>query len=235
MSPVVQNDEHGYWYTSNDFDIVSGRYDEGYAPFSLSKPTNVSVNYDATHQRDIIFAKPNYWVVTDYLDANDLHRFTFLFHLAPDVLVEDMKCSTALLRSGRNGAQLIVAAYSDKEIRSKVIKGSESPIQGWYSEDHYKKCASPVLSFEILESRSAFVTWVLYPIPPGMDAERVKIKITHGDDPDHYEVSVQHADKSDSLSIRNDQRVRLGTARKPESRISVTRNRSASYLDPDES
>ena len=104
MTPVVQEVSHGTWRSSDESDFASGRYDEGYAPFSLSRPAGMNVDRDVTHQRNFVFAKPDYWIIVDYLDARNLHEYSFLFHLAPDVLIESLSDSTALMRSGHNGA-----------------------------------------------------------------------------------------------------------------------------------
>ena len=205
MTPAVCEGNHGLWRSTNEFDFASGRYDEGYAPFSLRRPADMSVNMDVTHQRDFVFVKPDYWIVADYLDASELHQYTFLFHLAPDVLVENLIGSTALLRSGRNGAQLVMAALTEQDISSEVVEGSESPIQGWYSEDHHKKCAAPALSFDVFKSRSIFVAWVLYPLPSGADASQVQIEMSHEQGP-RREITVRCAGKPDSVSRISTQR-----------------------------
>jgi uncharacterized heparinase superfamily protein len=223
MTPAVHEVSHGLWRSSNDVDFASGRYDEGYAPFSLSRPAGMSVDFDVTHQRDFVFVKPDYWIVADYLDASELHQYNFLFHLAPDVVVENLTSSTALLRSSRNGAQMFLAAHTDHEISSEVIEGSESPIQGWYSEDHYKKCAAPVLSFSVCNMRSVFVAWVLYPLAPATDAAQVRTRVLHEPGLGQHVLSVQYADKTDSVSILNDPKARSGHGGNPFSEFSIER------------
>ena len=223
MTPATENVSHGTWLTTDAFDFASGRYDEGYAPFSLLQPADASVDKDVKHQRDFVFVIPDYWIVTDYLDAKNVHDYTFLFHLAPDVVVERLDSATALLRSARNGAQLVVAGLGDHEISSQVIEGSESPIQGWYSEDHYKKCAAPVLSFDVVEMRSAFVAWVLYPLAPGSDAGQIRTTLTFEQDCKQYVLGVHCGDQVDYVKILNDEMRRAAAGSRVYSSITVER------------
>ena len=116
-----------------------------------------------------------------------------------------------------------MTALTDQKIRSEVIEGSESPIQGWYSEDHHKKCAAPVLHFGISESTSVFVTWVLYPLPPGADAEQLNIVMSRAQGPGDHMFSVKYSGSTDYVSIHNDPKTRSGAERKSVSRISIQR------------
>ena len=201
MTPVVEDEIHGAWCSDEKLDVASGRYDEGYAPYALTRPADVDVNFDVTHQRDFVFVKPDYWIVADYLDASELHEYNFLFHLAPDVLVENLTGSTALLRSARNGARLVLEVLTDPPMSSEVIEGSESPIQGWYSEDHHKKCSSPVLSFSIDKACTVFVAWVLYPQAPGSDAMQIKTSMVYEPEAGKRTIYVQRGGLSDRVRL----------------------------------
>jgi hypothetical protein len=189
--PLVQNQSHGYWSSNDMFDIASGTYDEGYASFSVDRAAKLSVEIHVVHERAFIFAKPDYWVIRDRLEGQRPHEFSFLFHLSPDVSVEELGDSRALLRAG-NGARLIIVAHTNQQMMGTVIEGSESPIQGWYSEDHYKKVPAPVLDFSIAGEPTATVTWVIYPLPPGVDPSTV-----------HTSMSRDRKNGPDSIAVRS--------------------------------
>ena len=224
MNPVAQGVSHGQWRSDNDFDFASGIYDEGYAPFSLVRPRKTDIDGDVTHQRDFVFAKPDYWILIDYLDAQYVHDYSFVFHLAPDTLVENRADSSVLLRSGRNGAQLIMQALTAQEIDSEVIEGQESPIQGWYSEDHHRKRPSPTLIFEVRQSRSVFVAWVFYPLPPGIDADQYYVNSELEPTFSRLAFDVQCDGKIDSIAILNRAEARSTGARDLTSTITIIRD-----------
>jgi uncharacterized heparinase superfamily protein len=224
MNPEAQDVSHGYWRSDDEFDFASGTYSEGYAPFSLVSPEDKRVDNDVTHQRDFVFAKPDYWILVDYLAADNPHDYSFVFHLAPDMQIEHRTGSSALLRSRLNGAQLIMRAFTVQEIDSDVIEGQESPIQGWYSEDHHRKCPSPTLIFEVGQSSSAIVAWVLYPLRPDVDAGQIGISAVSGPDSSRLEFKVQSDDKIDSISILNGATARSSAGPGSTSIITIARD-----------
>lgn len=224
MNPEAQDVSHGYWRCDDDFDFASGTYSEGYAPFSLVRPEGKRVDCDVTHQRDFLFAKPDYWILVDYLDADDPHDYSFVFHLAPDMQIEHRTGSSALLRSGRNGSQLIMRAITVQEIESEVIEGQESPIQGWYSEDHHRKCPSPTLIFEVAQSRSVIVAWVLYPLRPEADAGQFRVSAVMDPNSARLAFDVQSNDKVESISILHDATVRSSDVPGSTSTITIVRD-----------
>ena len=197
MTPAVEDVVHGTWRSDNKLDTASGRYDEGYAPFAIVRPEAAKILLDITHRRDFVFAKPDYWVVADHLSSNDLHDYTFLFHLAPDVVVEEISDAAAIVRSTTNGARLVIKALSDHDL-------SANKIEGWYSEDHHKKCASPVLSFVVEQAGSASVSWVLYPLPPAADAADVSASTESDPEAGCAVIRVQSSSRSDRIRLSRD-------------------------------
>ena len=201
MTPAVEDVTHGAWCSNSNLDVASGRYDEGYAPFSIKRPVDSNPRLDVTHQRDFIFAKPDYWIIADYLAGTGEHHYTFLFHLAPDVVVEKLTGSSAVVRSAGNGAALVIEALSNRQLSSEVIEGSESPIQGWYSEDHYKKRSTAVLSFGLDCASPVFVAWVLYPLPAGSDANDVSASMRYESDTACTAIEVQRDGQFDYVRL----------------------------------
>jgi hypothetical protein len=232
MTPTVDDAGYGYWRSDKDFDFASGRYDEGYAPFALARPDDSKADYGVIHQRDFIFAKPDYWIIVDYIDALELHNYSFLFHLLPGTLVEKRTSVSALLRSGRNGAQMILQAVGVDELRCEVVEGAESPIQGWYSEDHHKKCPAPVLLFETQNSKSMLVAWICYPLPPGANSDRLLIDSKCESSLSRLDFQVEYDGKSDEISIRNDPAARLSGETGFTSRVSVVRDGNGKWSNP---
>jgi len=224
LEPAAEDVVHGVWRSTDHFDFASGRYDEGFAPFSLVKTADRHVDNDVVHQRDFVFVKPDYWIITDYLDASNPHDYTFLFHLSPDVLVDRLTASTALLRSKRNGAQLLLVGLGNHDFSSEILEGEESPIQGWYSEDHYKKCAAPALRFAVRETRSALVCWVLYPLGTGADPDQVKTRVTHNADAMRYVIDVQVGDRIESITILGNATLRASSDGVVKSTIFIERD-----------
>ncbi len=194
MTPEVEDVVHGAWRGDGEIDAASGHYDEGYAEFAILRPADAQVTTGVTHQRDFVFAKPDYWVVADHLASGDTHDYAFLFHLAPDAVVETLSPTAALIRSSGNGAGLVIHALTDHEM-------SAEEIEGWFSEDHHKKFEAPVVRFGIAQASSAFVAWVLYPLAPGADAAEIRATLDYDEVAGERTVSVQRADHRDILRL----------------------------------
>jgi hypothetical protein len=224
MTPVTQNGVNGIWHTSGKIDFASGWYDDGYAAFALVKPLNASICAGVTHQRDVIFVKPDYWVVVDYLDASDFHDYEFLFHLAPDVVVTAMGENSAVCKSSRNGAQLDVRAFSTEAFSGDQLIGVESPIQGWYSSDHHKKVPSTTLAFRCRSSASICVAWVLRPLPAGAEADPGRASLISDPAATVLEIEIPYQDQIDVISISREPGLRRPPGDGPVSDIVLSRN-----------
>lgn len=174
MEPAVEDVIHGAWRSDDELDAASGTYDEGYAEFRIMRPADADITRDVTHQRDFVFVKPDYWVVADHLTAGSTHDYTFLFHLAPEITIEEISGASAIVRSQECGARLMIRALSGKDVQGEVI-------EGLYSKDHHKKCPASVLSFTIDGAGSTFVAWVLYPLPAGSEAAELRAGLEPGD------------------------------------------------------
>jgi uncharacterized heparinase superfamily protein len=194
LTPEVEDKVHGAWRGDDTLDAASGIYDEGYAKFAIQRPDDAHIISDVTHKRDFVFAKPDYWVIADHLLSGRTHDYTFLFHLAPDATVEELCEMTAIVRSQSSGARLVICALTDNAMRSEEI-------DGWYSEDHHKKCEAPVLRFSIAGADTASVTWVLYPLPPGADATEVRATIEHDEIAAEKIIRVRRAGISDAIRL----------------------------------
>jgi len=192
MTPTVVDIEYGAWRGDGTMDVAYGHYDEGYGPFSINGPGDTEIVAGVSHQRAAVFARPDYWVLADYLESEEPHDYTFLFHLAPDVTVEELKADSAIVRS--DGVSLLIKACTDQELESDVI-------QGWYSEDHYRKCPAPVLSFTARQAPSSRFVWLLYPLPADSDAGLVMASLEPGPDGNEVRLAVRSDARSDYIQF----------------------------------
>lgn len=175
LDPVADDSAHGEWLTAENFDWVCGTYDEGYAEFSLQNSNGAVPDKGISHTRQIVFAKPDYWIIVDELSSEESHQYTALFHLAPDIEVIHHADKAAVLQSRRSGAKLLMQAVCAEPIIGKMVIGQESPIQGWYSEDHHSKQPTATLMFNIADIRSTVIAWVLVPLRQQDDVSQVDI------------------------------------------------------------
>ncbi len=113
-----------------------------------------SHEYEAVHERKIFFVCPEYWIVSDFLLAQEPHDYDLLFHLSDEAhekVSVSIKSDTLLV----NSPHLVVAQALDPETNLQVE-------EGYLSRSYGVKHPAPVLRFMRHGTNAAYHT-VLYP------------------------------------------------------------------------
>lgn len=148
------------WATTSAFDYAQGRYADGYGPKNEVK---------VAHTRSVFFAKPDYWIVTDFLDPRDSrsHQYETMFHLDSDRLSISRAAGCAVT-STPDSANLSIFSPPDAAGQMQVIKGQENPfVQGWTALDMDRMRPVSTLIFNKIASGPSSACYVLYPTPKG--------------------------------------------------------------------
>jgi hypothetical protein len=111
----------GNWVTADRFDWVTGSYTEGYGG---------SRDKSVTHERTIIFVKPDYFLVLDRLLGTGDHTYSNLFHLSADEAVTDAD-TLAVRTTQADAANVALVPLARDGLTVKIIRGQEDPVQGW--------------------------------------------------------------------------------------------------------
>jgi hypothetical protein len=165
LNPKPVSGNHAFWISRDGFDYVESSYSDGYGNFSFQKSKNAELITDVTHTRRILFVKPDYWIVIDEMLAEENHDYQMLFHTLPEINVNLKEDNLIEFVASENGARLCLLPEEPTSWDVSILKGSEAPIQGWYSIDHHKKCPAAAVIFS--RQRIGAVTWttLLYPFP----------------------------------------------------------------------
>ena len=149
------------WIAGEGFDYACGSYAEGYGPRNDTR---------VEHTRHILFVKPEYWIVTDFLTPQDdkPHRYDSMFHLdAPGVTVDGSSLSVVTQNKESN---LAIIALADEGLRLEVISGQEKPIvQGWMPAGGYDVRPIPTPTYSREQSGPASFAYVFYPVAEGVE------------------------------------------------------------------
>ena len=108
------------WISRPDFDYVAGVYDDGYGPKGAIR---------ARHRREIIFVKPDYWIIVDTLDPDGgaTHDWETIFH----VNASDAEVEGTHVWAVAGGKRLDIFGCGP-DLTLKVVKGlKKEPVQGW--------------------------------------------------------------------------------------------------------
>ncbi len=120
---VTEQPYESRWFTSDEFDFAQGTYDSGFGPKN---------EVQVAHTRQVLFVKPDYWLVIDRLQPADdqPHTYEALFHLdAPQATVDDTTHAVTVEVEG-TGLRVIPLAPRLPEVQ--IIQGQKEPmVQGW--------------------------------------------------------------------------------------------------------
>jgi uncharacterized heparinase superfamily protein len=148
------------WLSNEHFDFVDGSHN-GYE--HLPKPV--------THRRQIIFIKPEYWVVTDILQGKGSHSFDQYFHLIPGEKTKLISESGILKTGNELEPGLMIIPLQDHNLSATIIEGSVDPIQGWISLYSGEKKPVPTIRYRKVGIVPVVFTTVLYPYSSGNDKD----------------------------------------------------------------
>jgi hypothetical protein len=153
------------WFTSEQMDLARSTYDSGYGPKN---------DKTVSHERTMIFVKPDYWLVIDRLLGTGRHTFESLYHLDSDSAQLD--ATTKAVRTENKDANVLLLPTSSSPLDAKIVIGQEDPVQGWIPAVH-RKIPCAVFHFEA-ECPTVIAT-VLYPYPksqpPQASIERISV------------------------------------------------------------
>jgi hypothetical protein len=119
------------WMTNAEWDFAEGSYEDGYGAEGKKI---------ATHTRQVLFAKPDYWVVLDTMTPADAEEHTYeaLFHLDAEQAVIDPATRSATVEYG--GAEFRIVPLCPEAVEVQVIQGQTSPVvQGWLPTGQHNK------------------------------------------------------------------------------------------------
>ncbi len=132
------------WLSQHRFDYVAAMHD-GYSRFPNP----------ATHWREILFLKGNYWVMRDRVESAGDHELKLWFHFAEDV---------GPLHSKNDSVQVISDNGDNTRLQITTLSrgGSWTREKGWVSRCYGERSETPVYVFSKLASGpEEFVTFML--------------------------------------------------------------------------
>lgn len=133
------------WLSNDVADYTSGIYDDGYQQVSYQQNYGGLMNgrkwsgvkdFSASHIRHLIFLKPYYYLVTDFVEGSGTHKYDNYFQLnSPAASIDNVTKAVKTLNPTSNttpSAQLLVYPLETNGLSVKTIAGQTTPTyQGW--------------------------------------------------------------------------------------------------------
>ena len=88
---------------------------------------------DVTHQREVMFVKPHFWVVRDTIEGQDVRQAEQIWHFYDGevALIADDP-SMAAVATQFQDANLILITVGQNPIAASTFLGSKDPFRGWH-------------------------------------------------------------------------------------------------------
>ncbi|MBI5397454.1 MAG: alginate lyase family protein [Verrucomicrobia bacterium] len=158
----------GNWASNDAFDFVSGTYDDGWGPEN---------NRAVSQRREILFAKPDYWVVHDLLAGAGTHTYEALYHLPPANSIR-IHAETKVAFTENLRRPNLVLYPVDTDVEVEILRGwsanptnPRTPRQGWFSVALQKIEPAPCIIQRRRGPAPQVMESILLPALPGDTAE----------------------------------------------------------------
>lgn len=170
--PAVYPPAEIVWRTDRHFDYARGRYTDGYGRVSALRKASGPVAVAGTHERHVLFVKPDYWCLFDELriEGDAEHSFEQSFQVAPgiEVRVEDEG-----IRLSGGEQELFIMPVGGAVARVSRHTGEDDPPRGWYSPEHFQKLPATTISITRIGTREMAFATLLCPLRAGEGAPQV--------------------------------------------------------------
>jgi len=143
--------------------------------FDFIHAQTVSPEYPVIHERLILFAASEYWIVTDILRGQGDHRYDLHFHLAPRALGRTT-LSHGEATTQVSSPNLVMAQPMSPNIHTALR-------EGFVSSQYGEKLPAPILTFSQNTDRTTSFHTVLYPYrttQPNLTAEQLAVSSHDG-------------------------------------------------------
>ena len=159
------------WLSNDALDYCAGVYDNGFGAKN---------DLQVTHRREVLFVKPDYWLVMDTLTPQDdeQHLYESLLHLGTeDAVAEGGRAWTV----GEEANLQILTTGAPAQ--AEIVKGQEEPYYlGWIGKHGVDgKRPIPVARFAWTATGETKLLYVLYPTKPGDSTPAPTLQQTGGD------------------------------------------------------
>lgn len=131
------------WVTSEVFDYGRGVYASGYQENRYKMVQYMPKEYagekdtSVTHTRHVIFLKPYYYAIVDFLTGKGTHTYEAHFHLdAPEAIINDQNFSVSSLRD--DSVQLDLYPMDIENLEGRIVTGQSDPLLGWLPREQRK-------------------------------------------------------------------------------------------------
>jgi hypothetical protein len=170
-------------------------YDSGYGPERALK---------VTHTRTVLFVEGRYWVLIDRMlpeesaegqdDAEHLYEALYM-------LTGDASADGRVIRTDRDGANLVLAGDASADPIVEVTEGQDEPVKRGWRKGGGSVVPNPTGVVATRASGPAVIATLLYPVPPGEDLPEVSLDLLEADAEGRVSVRVTLPEEAEQVLV----------------------------------
>lgn len=169
----IAADAEGFMVIHDQHDFAEGIFSAGYGEEAgpknekLFKEKGVSHGKicrvdNVTHKRQIIFVKPDFWVLRDTITGSGEHKAEQIWHYYDGDVGFD--ASGKFMVTNFDDANLILCSKGNNQVEAQVYKGSEDPIRGWHCPYYDIKRPAPEVSYQQTGKEQIIFHTLIFPV-----------------------------------------------------------------------
>jgi hypothetical protein len=172
---------------NENFAFVRGVYEKGFNGVKNKDASKFSGRAD--HTRTMLFVPELGWVITDTIETDRPRDIEVLWHFHPDCTVE--VDGEKVYTNDKGKGNLMIMPAGDRELAVDIVKGTEEPVQGWYSPRIGEKAANSTAVYrDKIRSKTTYV-WLLLPDKNGVPVPAKIEECESGPENDTVRISVE--------------------------------------------
>ncbi len=163
LEPKVSHED---FHITPEYDFAKGIFDRGFN----------NIRDKVSHTRRMIYLRNQFWIVLDSLKVERPHQIQPLWHFHPDCTVKIETQSVVSADPGLGNLRII--PVSDLKWDTKLVRGSDNPVQGWWSSNYNVKMPSTTAIYSTQIKSSCTFAWILIPakgIVPSPNASIISV------------------------------------------------------------
>ncbi|NLG83745.1 MAG: hypothetical protein GX493_03850 [Firmicutes bacterium] len=167
----VPGDAEGYLRIHDGYDYAEGLFAAGYGreaeeldeAMLREKGTGhrkVCLVKDVVHKRQIIFVKPDFWILRDTITGPGEHEAEQVWHYYEG----EVRAADGAMVTDFPDANLVLISLGDGPVEKLVFVGAEEPCRGWHCPSYDRMRPTPELSFKQKGTGRIVFHTLLFPV-----------------------------------------------------------------------
>ena len=156
-----------------NYDYAKGIFNSGYGQEAngideqLLREKGVSHNKicfvkDVEHKREVMFVKPDFWLVRDTIGGKDIHQAEQIWHFYDGEVTPD--ASGQFMMTNFSDTNLIMASAGKNDIEVKTYKGSQEPFRGWHCPYYDQMRPAPEVAYTQKGTNQIVFHTLIFPV-----------------------------------------------------------------------